>query len=221
MQHISGPEAFSASFEADAGTLGRLAIYAETLTLWQKRINLVSPATIPDLWHRHIADSAQVLALAPEPTQTWADLGSGAGFPGLVVAILLAGRGRTTRVTLVESDQRKCAFMAEVVRKTELLPLIPVDILCSRIEDAATRDRLGQVDVVSARALAPLDRLLGLAAPLLGTTGVGLFLKGRGAEAEIEAAARQWQFAYEVAASWTDADARVVIVRGSVVRAQK
>ncbi len=127
-------------------------------------------------------NSAQLRSLAPE-ARLWLDLGSGAGFPGLVVAILKTGTP-DFRMHLVESNHKKCAFLAEVVRATEA----PVDIHAMRIEDLAERAQSLRPDVVSARALAPLPRLFELAAPFFGEGTRGLFLKGREAEAEIEAA---------------------------------
>jgi 16S rRNA (guanine527-N7)-methyltransferase len=207
----------AAAFDLAPETVQRLEIYVATLVLWQKRINLVAPGTLEEVWHRHVADSAQLLVLAPPTATSWVDLGSGAGFPGLVLAILLAGERRSgVHVTLVESDQRKCAFLAEVVRRTGLSAGAAVDILTARIESPATRASMDTADVVSARALAPLERLLGLAAPFLTPTSVGLFPKGRGVEAELTAAGRSWQFAYDVLASRTDAEARIVRVRGQV-----
>jgi 16S rRNA (guanine527-N7)-methyltransferase len=208
---------FALAFGVSSTTLPRLETYVATLGLWQRRINLVASATLDEVWRRHIADSAQLVALAPPGAITWVDLGSGAGFPGLVVAILLAGEDRAAHVTLVESDQRKCAFMAEVVRRVGLAGRVSVDILCARIESPATRATLATVDVVSARALAPLDKLLGLAAPMLGETSVGLFPKGRNVDAEIDAASRSWQFSCEVITSRSDAEARIVRVLGPVV----
>lgn len=220
LAHIEGPADFAAAFRVSTATLDRLTVYADTLALWQKRINLVAPSTLSGVWHRHFADSAQLLALAPAVPGSWVDIGSGAGFPGLVVAILLAGRLQppATRVTLVESDQRKCAFLAEVVRKTSLAALIPVDILCARVETPATRAKLAPADVVSARALAPLEKLLELASPLLGPAGCGLFLKGRGVEAELAAAARTFEFSYELVPSRTEAEAGIVVMRGPATR---
>ena len=221
IHHITGPAAFAAAFAASPETVGRVQIYADTLALWQKRINLVAPGTLPDVWHRHIADSAQLLDLAPPGASTWVDLGSGAGFPGLLVAILLAGRpGPRPRISLIESDQRKCAFLAEIVRRTAIAPLISVDILCMRIEAAATHAKLAPADVVSARALAPLEKLLDLASPLMAATGSGLFLKGRGVEAELAVAGRSFEFSYELVPSRTEAEAGIVVMRGPAVRAK-
>lgn len=209
------PAGYAAAFHDSRETLDRLATYADRLRLWQRTINLVAPATLDTLWHRHFADSAQLLAHAPPQARRWLDLGTGAGFPGLVLAIRLAGRpdAASHRLTLVESDQRKAAFLAEVVRATGLAPLIAVEIVVRRIEDAATRATVGTADVVTARALAPLDRLLALAAPHFGPATVGLFLKGRGASAELDAARRNWALDAELAPSRTDAEARVVVVR--------
>jgi 16S rRNA (guanine527-N7)-methyltransferase len=205
----------------------RLATYGTLLRQWQKAVNLVAPSTLDEIWHRHFADSAQLLPLAPA-ARTWVDLGSGAGFPGLVIAILLADRPTTPtpdpspqgrggppppRVTLIESNARKCAFLREVVRQTGVGARVSVDILSTRIETAATQASLPAPDVVSARALAPLDKLLGLAAALFTPVTVGLFLKGRDVAAELEAAKKAWNFNAELVPSRTDRDGRIVVVR--------
>lgn len=222
LPHIDGPEAFARAFPSSPETIARLASYLEALALWQKRINLVAPATLADAWHRHVADSAQLVDLAPPAPATWVDLGSGAGFPGLVVAILLAGREppAATRIVLVESDQRKCAFHGEVVRRTGIARLISVDILAMRIEAPPTRDRIGKAGVVSARALASLDRLLELVSPILEASGEALFLKGQNVEAEIDAARRAYAFDYELVPSRTEARAAIVRVRGPARKAE-
>src|SRR5215467_4133711 len=126
---IEGPQDFAEVFKVPRETIHRLIRYAELLALWQKSKNLVAPSTLPALWSRHFADSAQLCGLALE-ARLWLDLGSGAGFPGLVVAILQSGRPGF-RMHLVESNRKKCAFLAEVVRATEA----PVDIHAMRIED--------------------------------------------------------------------------------------
>jgi 16S rRNA (guanine527-N7)-methyltransferase len=242
-RHIRGPEDFTAAFDVSRETIDRLKAYEALVRQWQKHINLVGPATLDDMWHRHFADSAQLLALAPA-ARTWVDLGTGAGFPGLVVAILMAeaerraaspsprlrGKGRgegrreavgslgtAPRVTLIESNARRCAFLREVVRQTGLSAPsqsgIAVDILSIRSENAATQASLQAPEIVSARALAPLDRLLELAATLFASHTVGLFLKGRGAAREVEAAQRTWEFRAELVQSRTERDGRIVIVR--------
>jgi 16S rRNA (guanine527-N7)-methyltransferase len=207
IRQIATPEDFAAAFDVSRETLERLETYETLLRQWQKAVNLVAPSTLGGIWHRHFADSAQILRVAPESARSWVDLGSGAGFPGLVVAILLGGAG--ARVTLIESDSRKCAFLREVARKTGTT----VDILSTRIEQAATQAKLEPPEVVSARALAPLDRLLGLAAPLFTPSTVGVFLKGRDAALEIKTAAKAWTFAVEMVPSITEATGRVVGIR--------
>ena len=232
MRRIVDGADFAAAFPVSRETLARLAIYEGLLRRWQSAVNLVAPSTLDAVWQRHFADSAQLVALAPSAC-TWVDLGSGAGFPGLVVAILLAGERRrhrdpipceprpgaqrnaatSPRVTLIESNARKCAFLREVVRTTQIAASLSVDILSTRIETATTQASLQPPDVVSARAVAPLDKLFGLAAPLFASSTVGLFLKGRDAAAELQAAEKLWDFQSELVPSRTERDARIVVVR--------
>lgn len=234
LSHIRGPEDFAAAFGASKETVDRLAAYAALLRQWQQTINLVAPSTLDDVWHRHFADCAQVLSIA-SCARTWVDLGSGAGFPGLVVAVLLAApsprlqgedrgqgqpQGATPRVTLIESNTRKCAFLREVVRKTGISSRVPVEILSTRIEQAATQASLRAPDVVSARALAPLSKLLDLAAPLFGARTVGLLLKGQDAQAELRAAEKTWDFNAELVASRTDPGGRIIVIRNLAPKAK-
>jgi 16S rRNA (guanine527-N7)-methyltransferase len=220
MRRIVGPTDFAAAFPVSRETLEHLATYEGLLRRWQRAVNLVAPSTLDAIWQRHFADSAQLVALAPS-ARTWVDLGSGAGFPGLVVAIVLAGersrRGEEEltlpRMTLIESNARKCAFLREVVRATQIAAALSVDILSTRIETATTQASLQPPDVVSARAVAPLDKLFGLAAPLFASSTVGLFLKGRDAAAELQAAEKLWDFQSELVPSRTEHDARIVVVR--------
>jgi 16S rRNA (guanine527-N7)-methyltransferase len=205
---IPDAAAFARQFHVSRETLERLETYAALLRQWQPTINLVAPSTLPNLWERHFADSAQLLAVAPPNAATWLDLGSGAGFPGLVLAILLLERGG--KVTLMESDSRKAAFLAEVARKTGA----PVDILCKRIETVATQAKLPAFDVVTARALAPLPRLLSLAAPYFSPATTGVFPKGREAGAETEAARKEFEFDVAQHPSLTDAHGRILVVTG-------
>ncbi len=202
---VTGPEDFAARFDVSRETIAKLLAYEALLRQWQRTINLVAPSTLDQIWSRHFADSAQLLALAPAGAQHWLDLGSGAGFPGLVLALLLAERGGAS-MTLIESDQRKVAFLREVARKTG----VPVDILCERIEKRATQTKL---DVITARALAPLPRLLDLAAPYFSDDTVGVFPKGREAQAELDAASMRWNFSVALHPSLTDGEGRVVEVR--------
>jgi 16S rRNA (guanine527-N7)-methyltransferase len=203
---VTGPRDFAEVFKVPRETIHRLERYAELLAHWQKSTNLVAPSTLPRLWPRHFADSAQIRDLAPE-ARLWLDLGSGAGFPGLVIAILQTGQP-DFRMHLVESNGKKCAFLAEVARATGA----PVDIHAMRIEQLGESAHSLKPDVVSARALAPLPRLFELAHPLFGPRTTGLFLKGREAQAEIEAANMDWDFAATLHPSLTAVDSHIVEV---------
>lgn len=204
---IDGPEAFRAAFSVSRETLDRLTLYEDLLKRWQKAVNLVAPTTLGEIWHRHFADSAQLVRLIPEEAEALVDLGSGGGFPGLVLAIVLHER-KAMHVTLVESDGRKAAFLREVARQTQ----VPVDILSTRIENAETQRKVSTVDVVTVRALAPLNRLLGLAAPFFAPNTRGLFLKGRDVHGEIDEAREAWHFDVELVPSVTDAQGQIAVV---------
>jgi 16S rRNA (guanine527-N7)-methyltransferase len=210
---IGGPKEFAEAFKVPRETIHRLGRYAEILTDWQKRTNLVGPSTLPGLWSRHFADSAQLCGLALN-ARLWLDLGSGAGFPGLVVAIIQAGTP-DFRMHLVESNRKKCAFLAEVARETAA----PVDIHAMRIEELAQSAQSLRPDVVSARALAPLPRLFELAAPFFGERTKGLFPKGREAEAEIAAGRESWEFDFRLRPSLTAEDSSIIEVTGLRPRA--
>jgi 16S rRNA (guanine527-N7)-methyltransferase len=177
-------------------TIERLSGLVALLRRWQAAKNLVGPRTLDEVWTRHVADSWQLTGLAPLDT-AWADLGSGAGFPGLVVAAGMhqAGAGH---MHLVESNGRKCAFLREAVRTLAL----PATVHDGRAE--AVLPGLRDVRVVTARALAPLSDLIALAAPVVENGGVGLFLKGREAQRELTEAARRWTFTADSIPSRTD-----------------
>jgi 16S rRNA (guanine527-N7)-methyltransferase len=213
--HIDGPDAFARAFSVSRETIGRLQTYADLLAHWQKAVNLVAPSTLDDVWHRHFADSAQLSRWIPASARMLADLGSGAGFPGLVLAILLAERGAPA-VTLVESDTRKAAFLREVARVTGT----SVDIVAARIENPETHATIGTVDVVTVRALAPLPSLLRLAAPYFAADAIGLFLKGRGVLREIEGARADWRFSVALHSSATDAEGRVAVIGNLTARTE-
>ncbi|MEW6258177.1 MAG: 16S rRNA (guanine(527)-N(7))-methyltransferase RsmG [Pseudomonadota bacterium] len=203
--HQAGRSAVAARVSRE--TLDRLDLLADILTHWQKTINLVAPATLPDLWTRHIDDSLQLLDHVPPTPLTWTDLGSGAGFPGLVVAAVLAERDGA-QVHLVESDTRKAAFLREAARRAHL----PVRVHPQRIEQAAPQLAAG-CDVVSARALAPLPKLLDLAAPFLAAGALGIFPKGKDAQGELTAARKGWTLDAELRPSRSDPEARILVVR--------
>lgn len=167
-------------------TMGRLTIYRDLLVKWQAKTNLVSPATLPDFWERHVADSLQLVALKPGAL-SWTDLGSGGGFPGLVVAAVLAEKpGAVNR--LVESNQKKCAFLRQAATRMS----VPVEVFCCRIESAA--EQIVAAEVVTARALAPLTRLLEWTGKSLTGNRVALFMKGRAFRREIEDSRGDWKF---------------------------
>lgn len=169
--------------------MDRLRSFASLVEKWTKSINLVSASTLPDLWSRHIEDSARLALLVPQAPARWADLGAGGGFPGLVVAVILHDRSAATRMILVESDQRKATFLREAARHMA----VPVEVLAERAEAIAPLS----ADIVSARALAPLELLCGLAHRHLADGGRALFPKGENHMAECSAAAKNWRFDLE------------------------
>ncbi len=166
-------------------TADRLGAYVALLRKWQAADNLIAPSTLPTIWRRHVADSAQLVGLFPE-ARTWLDLGSGAGFPGLVTAILLGEMGF---VHLVESNRRKCAFLRQVVRATGAR----AEIHESRAE-AVIGSWQAPVDMISARALAPLTALFRLIEPLMCQGVRAAFHKGQDFEKEIDEASKSWDF---------------------------
>lgn len=188
-------------YEGDVSreTLEKLGAFADLLRKWTQKINLIARSTVDDLEERHIWDSAQVY----DPTvQTWADFGSGGGLPGIVTAILADGAGQTDTTTLVESDQRKSVFLRTCARELSL----PVKVLSARIEDVKP---LG-VEAVSARALADLDRLIGLAKPHLASGGRCIFMKGASWRTEIDQAQQNWHFSYDARPSKTNPEAVIL-----------
>lgn len=188
-------EEFRAFANVSRETLADFAAYAALIEKWQPKINLISPTTLTEIWERHFADSAQLFPLLDPGWADIVDLGSGAGFPGLVLALMAKGAGRTTRFHLVEADGRKAAFLVEVAIALRLINL-NVQIHAVRAERLATSPLAATADAVTARALAALPDLLAHAAPLLRPEGVCLFLKGARADAEIAAAeSAGWSFA--------------------------
>lgn len=238
---ITSAVEFREAFGVSRETAERLATYEALVRAWQKAVNLVSPTTLGEIWHRHIADSAQLLNLAlselaisspsgasraeaeeeksvsgPLGAKSWLDLGSGGGFPGLVLAIMLAERVPEARMTLVESDSRKAAFLREVARKTG----VAVEIRVERSEKYATQAKSQIRDAITARALAPLPKLLGLVLPFFSPQTVALFPKGREAEVEVREASERFDFDCQLVPSVTDAEARIVIVRNLALKTE-
>lgn len=200
-------------------TESRLDVLVNVLERWQKIKNLVSGASLDEVWTRHIADSLQLLRFAPEmgaPKEItsealrWLDLGSGGGFPGLVIAAALAERGNWEQI-LVESNGRKCAFLREAAREMG----IPVTVLHARIENVIA-DFSGRIDVVSARALAPLPQLVNWTHKLLTKGAVGLFPKGQDLTNELTETAKCWRLNYTIHNSLTDPTGRILCVTGAM-----
>lgn len=181
-------------------TQDRLSIYLDLLRKWSPKINLVSPASLEDAGKRHFEDSLQLAELCPDGVKHWVDLGSGGGFPGAVIAIAKAGG--ELNVTLVESDQRKSAFLRTVSRETKT----PFNVISKRIEDVEPLN----ADVVSARALAPLTDLLEFADQHMKPGGVCLFLKGANWQNEVNDAQKKWRFTCEAHKSKTSPDAAIL-----------
>ena len=205
-------KAFQKASNVSRETLDRLTLYADLLVKWQKSINLVAPSTIPQLWHRHMLDSAQLALMikrAGFDDPVCVDMGTGAGFPGLVLAIMGVGRW-----TLVDSDQKKAVFLREVARVTG----VSVTIVPMRLEGVMETEWAGQADVVTARACAPLSALLGYAAPLMHDRSRALFLKGRGAADELETARADWSFEANMQPSVTDPKAQIIAISGPLER---
>lgn len=198
-----------AGFDVSRETAERLDLYLALLVKWNKAINLVAPATLDQAWDRHFVDSAQLLSIAPEAATNWVDLGSGGGFPGLVVAVLARELRPGLHVTLVESDARKAAFLTEVAWQTGLA----ARIISGRAE---TVPPLG-ADLLSARALAPLTVLLGLAERHLAPGGTAVFPKGAQADSEIKEALETFRFRLQKIPSQTDPDAAILSV-GDIYR---
>jgi 16S rRNA (guanine527-N7)-methyltransferase len=184
-------------------TMERLKTFQRLLEEWQRKINLVSSSTLPHLWDRHFKDSLQLLPYLPKEKATLIDLGSGAGFPGLVLAI--AGP-KTLTVTLVESDLKKCLFLENVSRET----IADVTIIRSRIEALGT-DVKG--DIITARGLAPLPLLLEYSVPRMKEKGMCLFLKGKEVEKEIRDGQKKWEFDLEIFPSLTDSRGRILKIK--------
>ncbi len=196
------PSEFQTLRAATPAQMADLETLIERLTAANAVMNLVGPDSLPVVWNRHILDSAQLLDLAPDAA-TWADLGAGAGFPGLVLAILLKDRA-DSHVWLIDSLGKRCRFLQEMVDALSLR----ATVVNGRAEDQRIK-----VDVVTARALAPMDRLLGYAQPYLQRGAQGLFLKGEKAEAELIEARKVWQFESDLSVSRSDPRGRIVSVR--------
>ncbi|HEY0927641.1 16S rRNA (guanine(527)-N(7))-methyltransferase RsmG [Brevundimonas sp.] len=196
------PSEFQALTGASDANMADLEAFAGMLAEANEVMNLVGPDTIPDIWNRHYWDSAQLLALEPG-AKTWADLGAGAGFPGVVLAILLKDRPGA-HVWLIDSLGKRCRFLQTVVDALGL----PATVINGRAEEQKV-----SVEVVTARAVAAMEKLLGYAQPYLQRGARGLFLKGEKAEVEVAEARRVWHFESDLSVSRSDPRGRIVSVR--------
>ncbi len=197
--------ALGADHQIGAATVARIEQFIELALKWNSAINLVGRSTARQMWERHVIDSAQIFKCASQNQRVWLDLGSGGGFPGIVVAVLADEIFPQLRVSLVESDKRKAVFLSEAGRQLGL----KLTVHASRIQDLEPQ----QADVVSARALAPLEDLCGYAAPHLNASGVCAFPKGVSALEEIETARKTWSFHIDQIASITDSRASVLFLK--------
>ena len=191
-------------------TFERLQTFAGLVRKWTKQINLISKSSSADVWNRHIRDSLQLLAHFPEDPRHYVDLGSGGGFPGIVLAIALKEVHPATAVTLIESDKRKAAFLRTAAQTLDL----SCKVLVKRIEDVQPQS----ADVVTARALAPLNELLSYVQHHLSPDGIALLPKGVAYEDELQTALASWRFSLEKRTSVTD-PAGVILKIGALVRA--
>ncbi len=191
-------------------TSERLTAFAALVRKWSPKINLVAPSTLDDLESRHIADSEQVFHVKHSPWRTWYDFGSGGGFPGIVIAILAKEQMPGGHVTLIESDRRKSTFLRTAIRELDLAAAV----VSQRIEAVD----LPSADVLSARALAPLDKLFGLTQRFAHSDSVYLFQKGRTWQDEVNLACQEWSFTHDVVQSKTSQDA-VILKFKEVTRA--
>jgi 16S rRNA (guanine527-N7)-methyltransferase len=196
------PDEFQSLTGANPAQIADLEAFIGRLAEANAVMNLVGPDTLPDVWNRHIWDSAQLLELAPA-ARTWADLGAGAGFPGVVLAILLKGRAGA-HVWLIDSLGKRCRFLQAVVDELGL----PATVINGRAEEQTLK-----VDVVTARAVAPMEKLLAYAQPYLQRGAQGLFLKGEKVEAELIEARKVWHFDSDLSVSRSDPRGRIVSVR--------
>jgi 16S rRNA (guanine527-N7)-methyltransferase len=180
-----------AGFDVSRESRARLEAFVDLLVKWQQRINLIGPATVDEIWQRHVADALQLVPLIRPHVRQIVDLGSGGGIPGLVIAVALMGRHPVT-VHLVESTGKKAAFLRQAARLTGA----PAVIHNCRIESLARSGDVENVDLVTARALAPLTKLLDLASPWLLTGAYGLFHKGQDVDSELTESAKSWRITY-------------------------
>ena len=198
-------QALGVNHQIGVATVGRIEQFIELALKWNSAINLVGRSTAAQMWERHVIDSAQIFKCASETQRVWLDLGSGGGFPGIVIAVLAAEIFPQLRVSLVESDKRKAVFLSEAGRQLGL----KLTVHANRIQDLEPQ----HADVVSARALAALEDLCAYATSHLNAGGVCAFPKGASAQEEIETARKTWSFNIDQVASITDSRASVLFLK--------
>jgi 16S rRNA (guanine527-N7)-methyltransferase len=205
------PELSVGGLSVSRETFAALQALEALVRRWTPAINLVSKSTLPHLWTRHIVDSAQLFSLCPESAETWVDIGSGGGFPGLVIAILARETRPSLRVTLVESDLRKATFLRHAAQALKL----DVKVESQRIESLAPL----HADVLSARALASLPELVAIASQHLQPNGLAIFPKGARFQEELAQARERWAFDVDTRPSLSDGEAAILVIR-SIHRAR-
>ncbi len=209
MRDSAGPEDFRQRFNVSRETMDRLRLYEDLLRRWNPAINLVSASTLPAIWSRHFADSAQAYFIASPESGRWIDLGSGGGFPGAVAAILASEFSPRTSVSCIDSDLRKCEFIRTASRSLG----VPISVRSQRIEDVPSQN----ADFVSARAVAPLPKLLGFVHRHLSESGIAVLHKGTGADKEIETALELWRFKVEKHPSLSNPDSFILRIGGLAI----
>lgn len=205
-------ENFCKIYNVSRETYSKLELYCQSLSEWQQKFNLVSNTSLSDAWNRHIADSAQLFNLIPANAKTMLDMGSGAGFPGMVIAIMANERTPYLKVTLAESITKKTLYLNHVKEITNT----NVKILNIRVEEIK-----GRFDVITARAMTALIDLLKYAHPLLATKGICIFPKGRNASEEIKLAKTKWNFDYKSVSSQTSDDGEILIISNLTKKGRK
>lgn len=199
-----------AGVDVSRETIADLEVFSDLTTKWTPKINLIARGSVGEIWQRHIIDSVQLYRFAPDGFHTWVDLGSGGGFPGIVMAIIAKEKNPAAEFTLIESDQRKSAFLRTAKRELDL----SVSVLSERIEEATPQS----ADVVSARALAPLSALVPLVHRHIKPDGLCLLHKGRQAIQEVADAEKNWMFDLEDHTSFTDPEARILVMQRIIAR---
>ena len=193
-------------------TEARLRILSDLTVKWTKKINLIAPSTVSEIWRRHIVDSAQIWPFRPDDPSIWVDIGSGGGFPGLVVSAIAHDESPATKIALIESDMRKTVFLRQAAREMG----VTLEVIQARIENSNPKTP----DVISARALAPVNKIFDLTQHMRGPRTKFILLKGKSAKAELEEAAETWSFKAEIHPSVTDREASILVLSDVMPRSE-